>query len=193
VRLKKRELYIFLVGILVGILIFSFQIKNEAVAPAEVTKVEETNVASATGEVATEPATYEVVKVVDGDTIHVVADEKKQTVRMIGVDTPESVDPRRPVQCFGDKASEKTRELLLNKKVRLESDPTQGDTDNYKRLLRYVFLEDGTNVNILLIEQGFGHQYTYNKPYKYREEFIKAEVEARESKRGLWADEACLN
>lgn len=191
--LKKREIYIFVLGVLVGIWIFSLQ-ENKPNG-----EVLETPKQVVVAEVSPTPSTenkkdfYEVVKVSDGDTIQIMVNDKKQTVRMIGVDTPESVDPRRPVQCFGEKASQKTSELLLNKKVSLESDITQGDTDRYKRLLRYVFLEDGTNLNKLLIEQGFGHQYTYNKPYKYREEFIMAEAEARENKRGLWADGACDN
>lgn len=188
---KKRETYIFVLGVLVGIWIFSLQANkstsDRVEMPKEVAVVEV--VPTPTSE--NKKDFYEIIKVSDGDTVQIILDDKKQTVRMIGVDTPESVDPRRPVQCFGEKASQKTSELLLNKKVSLESDTTQGDMDRYKRMLRYVFLEDGTNVNKLLIEQGFGHQYTYNKPYKYREEFIKAETEARENKRGLWADGAC--
>ena len=192
-KLKKREVYIFIFGVLVGILVFNLQTKEPIIKPiVEVTETV-TQTASSSSLVETIGNLYEVVKVVDGDTIHVKLGEKKQTVRMIGVDTPEVVDPRRPVACFGEKASQKTNELLLNKKVYLEADTSQGDLDRYKRLLRYVLLEDGTNVNKLLIEQGFGHQYTYNKPYKYREDFIKAEAEARENKRGLWADDACAN
>lgn len=193
-KIKKREIYIFVLGVLVGIWIFSLQVNKVANKPTEVPKG-----VAVVQEVTPSPSTenkkdyYEVIKVTDGDTIQIQVGDKKQTVRMIGVDTPESVDPRRPIQCFGEKASQKTSELLLNKKVSLESDTTQGDMDRYMRLLRYVFLEDGTNVNKLLIEQGFGHQYTYNKPYKYRKDFIKAEAEARENKRGLWADGACDN
>lgn len=192
-KLKKREVYIFVLGVLVGIWIFSLQENKPNGEVLETPKQVVVAEVSPTPSTENKKGFYEVVKVSDGDTIQIMVNDKKQTVRMIGVDTPESVDPRRPVQCFGEKASQKTSELLLNKKVSLESDTTQGDTDRYKRLLRYVFLEDGTNVNKLLIEQGFGHQYTYNKPYKYREEFIKAETEAREKKRGLWADGACDN
>ncbi len=192
-KLKKREIYIFVLGILVGIWIFSLQVNKSTSGPVEMPKEAVVTEALPTPTTESKKDLYEVIKVSDGDTIQIMLDDKKQTVRMIGVDTPESVDPRRPVQCFGEKASQKTSELLLNKKVSLESDTTQGDMDKYKRLLRFVFLEDGTNVNKLLIEQGFGHQYTYNKPYKYREEFIKAETEARENKRGLWAERACDN
>lgn len=135
---------------------------------------------------------YSVVKVIDGDTVQVNVDGKTQTIRLIGVDTPEIVDPRKPVQCFASEASKKAKELLTGKKVSLEADPTQGDKDKYNRQLRYIFLEDGTNFNKLMIAEGYGHEYTYDKPYKYMEEFKQTETKAREAKRGLWADGACL-
>src|SRR3989304_444673 len=77
-----------------------------------------------------------VVKVVDGDTIDVQIGEKIERVRMIGVDTPETVDSRKTAQCFGKEASNKTKEMLGGKNVRLESDSTQDDRDKYGRLLR---------------------------------------------------------
>lgn len=134
---------------------------------------------------------HTILKVVDGDTIQVDIDGKNQVIRLIGVDTPESVDPRRPVQCFANEATKKSKEILLDKKVSLESDATQDDKDKYGRLLRYVFLEDGTNFNKMMISQGYAHEYTYKVPYKYMDEFKEAEKIARESKQGLWADDAC--
>lgn len=135
---------------------------------------------------------YRVSSVIDGDTIQVVIDGEKETLRLIGIDTPETVDPRKPVQCFGKEASAKAKALLSGKSVRLESDPTQGERDKYQRLLRYVFLEDGANFNKLMINEGYAHEYTYNIPYKYQSEFKQAQKEAEENKRGLWADDACL-
>lgn len=135
---------------------------------------------------------YNVSSVIDGDTIQVVIDNKKETIRLIGIDSPETVDPRRPVQCFGKEASAKAKSLLSGKSVRLESDPTQGERDKYQRLLRYVFLENRTNFNKLMISEGYAHEYTYNIPYKYQSEFKQAQKEAEENKRGLWADDACL-
>lgn len=136
--------------------------------------------------------TFKVIKVIDGDTINVEINEKVETLRLIGIDSPETVDPRKPVQCFGKEASAKAKSLLSGKSVRLESDPTQGERDKYQRLLRYVFLEDGTNFNKLMISEGYAHEYTYNIPYKYQSEFKQAQKEAGENKRGLWADNACL-
>lgn len=132
-----------------------------------------------------------VTRIVDGDTIVVLMNDTSEKVRLIGVNTPESVDPRKEVQCFGKEASEFTRLLLLNKTVHLESDDTQGDRDRYGRLLRYVFFEDGTLVNEKIITEGYGHEYTYRLPYKYQTDFKNAEHLAREAKKGLWGEGIC--
>lgn len=132
-----------------------------------------------------------VEKVVDGDTIKVKINNKIESIRLIGVDTPELVDRRKMVQCFAKEASVKTKELLEGKMVRLENDPTQGDKDVYQRPLRYVYLEDGTLINKKLIEEGFGFEYTYKLPYKYRDEFKNAQLSASQQYRGLWAKESC--
>src|SRR3989339_635810 len=134
---------------------------------------------------------YKVVKVVDGDTVTINMNGKSQTIRLIGLNTPETVDPRKPVECFGKEASDKAKEILTGKEVRIEKDPGQGDYDKYNRLLTYVFLEDGTNFNKYMIEQGLGYEYTYNLPYKYQKEFKTAQEQAKSQKRGLWADNAC--
>ena len=134
---------------------------------------------------------YPVVKVVYGDTIKIDVDGKVVTVRLIGLDTPEIVDPRKPVQCFGRESSYKAKEILTDQKVRLEMDASQGNYDKYGRTLAYVFLQDGTNFDELMIAQGYGHEYTYNLPYKYQKEFKAAEVAARENKLGLWTDGVC--
>jgi len=132
-----------------------------------------------------------VTRIVDGDTIKVLIQDKEDTVRLIGIDAPETIDPRTSVQCFGKEASIKAKAVLDGKTVVLESDSTQGERDKYGRLLRYVFL-DGLNFNKLMVSEGYAHEYTYqSKPYKYTEEFINAQKQARESKKGLWADGAC--
>ena len=135
---------------------------------------------------------YDVVSVTDGDTIKVNIGGTTETIRLIGIDTPETVDPRKPVQCFGQEASKKSKELLTGKKVRLEADPTQGERDKYGRLLRFVFLEDGTNFNKMMIAEGYAHEYTYDSnPYKYQVEFKDAEKQAREANKGLWSPTSC--
>ncbi len=134
---------------------------------------------------------YPVVKVIDGDTLSVNIDGQIQTIRLIGINTPETVDPRKPVECFGLEASNKAKEILNYQSVKIEQDPTQGTYDKYNRLLAYVFLKDGTNFNKLMIEEGYGYEYTYSVPYKYQTEFKLAEERARTLKKGLWADSAC--
>ena len=134
---------------------------------------------------------FSVIKVVDGDTLNIDMDGKSQTIRLIGLNTPETVDPRKPVECFGKEASKKAVELLAGKKVLIEKDSSQGDYDKYQRLLAYVFLEDGTNFNKWMIENGYGYEYTYDLPYKYQSEFKLAENQAKAQKKGLWADDVC--
>ena len=121
-----------------------------------------------------------VIRVVDGDTIEIEGGEK---VRYIGIDTPETVDPRKTVQCFGVEASKKNQELVEGKMVRLEKDIT--DRDKYNRLLRYVYVGD-TFINLELVKQGFAYSYSYPPDIKYQDQFVNAQQEAREEKRGLW-------
>lgn len=127
----------------------------------------------------------QVIRVVDGDTIIVALNQKPETIRFIGINTPETVAPNRPVQCYGPEASARTKELLTNKIVRLERDLSQDDRDQYKRLLRYVFLEE-ENINRLLVQEGYAKEYTYKIPYQYQKEFRAEQKTAKKNKRGLW-------
>lgn len=126
-----------------------------------------------------------VTKVIDGDTIELANGSK---VRLIGVDTPETVDPRRPVGCFGKEASNETKKLLSGKEVILQKDIS--DTDKYGRLLRYVYLplenDQMLFVNDYLIRGGFARLLTYPPDVKFAEQFLEAERKAREQKSGLW-------
>lgn len=121
-----------------------------------------------------------VACVIDGDTIEL---ENGQKVRYIGVDTPELVDPRKPVQCFGKEASVKNEELVLGKKARLEKDVSE--TDKYGRLLRYVYIGD-VFINLELVKQGYAFVATFPPDVKFSSVFAGAEKEARENGRGLW-------
>jgi micrococcal nuclease len=121
-----------------------------------------------------------ITRVVDGDTIHV---EGIGSVRLIGVDTPESVDPRKPVEFFAKESSEFTRRMAVGKVARLEFDFQR--KDKYNRTLAYVYLPDGTFLNAEIVKQGYGHAYT-QYPFKYLDQFRGYEREARELGRGLW-------
>lgn len=135
---------------------------------------------------------YSVVKIVDGDTIDVDINGQTERIRFIGLNTPEIVDPRKPIECFGQEASKKMNELLVGQEVKLEADSTQGDRDKYDRLLRYVYLKDGTDISLKMIKEGFGYEYTYELPYRNQKQYDEAEAYARENERGLWAPGMCV-
>lgn len=131
---------------------------------------------------------YPVEHVIDGDTLIVRAGADEVTIRLIGIDTPETVDPRKPVQCYGPEASAKAKELLASTSVYLEKDPLKGDYDKYGRVLAYVKLADGSSYNEYMLQNGFAHEYTYFKEaYKYQAAFKADEAAAKKAKMGLWA------
>lgn len=132
-----------------------------------------------------QPGLYSVTEFIDGDTIAVDMNGKKGTIRFIGVDTPETHDPRKAVQCFGVVAAGFTKNLIGRNNVRLEADPLNTDLDRYGRYLRYIYLPDGTLVNAEIIKQGYGFAYT-GFPFTKSDEFLKYQTEARENNRGLW-------
>ena len=134
-----------------------------------------------------QPGLYKVVRFSDGDTITVDMNGKNETIRMIGVDTPETHDPDVPVQCYGPAASAYTKELIGEQKVRLEADPTNQNRDRYDRLLRYVYLPDGRLVQAEIIKNGYGFSYT-QFPFTKTDEFNALEAEAKSNNRGLWGN-----
>ncbi|MCA4726664.1 thermonuclease family protein [Mycolicibacterium fortuitum] len=134
---------------------------------------------------------YPVTKVVDGDTIWVDRHGVRAKVRLTGLDTPEVRDPRKPVQCFGVEASEHAKQLLAGQQVYLERDPGQDSIDKYGRELAYVWTTSGALINLVMIAEGFGHEYTYDLPYKYQPQFRAAQAEARAGGRGLWSASTC--
>lgn len=133
-----------------------------------------------------ETSSIRVKRVIDGDTIEL---EDGQKVRYIGIDTPESVDPRRAVQCFGKEASAFNRALVEGQRVRLEKDVS--DTDKYGRLLRFVYLEDGTLVNERLVVEGYALASPYAPDISKKDLFAAAEIQARQAERGLWSPDTC--
>ncbi len=132
-----------------------------------------------------------VSRVLDGDTIAFEGNGKEEKIRLIGIDAPESVDPRRPVQCFGAESSRRMHELLDGRTITVTTDPTQDRYDKYGRLLAYVFRDDGLFVNKAMLEEGYAYEYTYITPYKEQPAFIAAERLAHDNAAGLWASTTC--
>lgn len=149
---------------------------------------------------------YKVVDVVDGDTLDVERldgdkafnIDKIVRVRLLGINSPETVDPRRPVECFGKEASSYLKSLADGKIASLELDDSQGLLDKYGRVLAYIYIKDSgfTGNNILFINEeeiknGYAYEYTYNTPYRYQEEFKYVESFAKQKYMGLWSPETC--
>lgn len=183
--MNRRTLLVALLAAFIGGAIVHFM---ETTMPSASPKRELAAIAAAVQKHAPSPSTsakgtVRVSRVIDGDTVELASGER---VRLIGIDTPESVDPRKPVQCFAKEAATYTRSLLEGKAVRLVADVE--DRDKYGRLLRYVHLNDETFVNLALVRDGYARVYTYPPNVAHAKEFVGAEREAREAQRGLWGN-----
>lgn len=121
-----------------------------------------------------------VTKVVDGDTIQI---EGGKTVRYIGIDTPETVDPRTTVQCYGKEASNRNKQIVEGATIGLEKDVSE--TDKYGRLLRYVYKDDAM-VNLTLVQEGYAYSSSYPPDIKHQDKFRTAEQQAKSGQKGLW-------
>lgn len=129
----------------------------------------------------------EVIRVVDGDTVKIKVDGKEETVRLLLIDTPETVHPSKPVQPFGPEASSFTKELLTGKEIQLEMDI--GERDKYGRLLAYIYV-DGQMVNELLLEKGLARvAYVYEPNTKYVDDFYEIQKQAQQEAVGIWSIE----
>jgi micrococcal nuclease len=153
---------------------------------------------------ASEPGGYEVAtvtRVVDGDTVEVTVTGRqtgpgaglaevgrRYDVRLIGIDTPESVDPNSPVECFGREASRAIAAFLEGSEVRLIDDVE--NTDGYDRLLRYVYVDEEM-ANARLVANGYAHAYTYPPNVRHSDLFLNLQSAARRANKGLWAPDAC--
>lgn len=132
-----------------------------------------------------QPGLYHVTEFFDGDTIAVDMNGKEEKVRFIGVDTPETHDPRKAVQCYGKAAAAFTKQFIGAKNVRLEADTLNTNRDRYGRLLRYVYTPDGALVNAEIIKQGYGFAYL-SFPFTKSDEFRSYQENARNTNHGLW-------
>lgn len=138
-----------------------------------------------------QPGYYKVSYVSDGDTFAVTMDGHDEKVRLIGVDTPETVKPNSPSECYGKMASDFTKHTLSGQTVRLEADPINQNRDRYDRLLRYAYLPDGSLLNATLISQGYGFAYL-SFPFTKAEEFRQLQTKAREQSLGVWSGQCTI-
>jgi micrococcal nuclease len=130
-----------------------------------------------------------IVHVVDGDTFDAELDDVgKVRIRMLGVNTPETVDPRKAVECFGKDASSFSKSVLIEgSRIRLDEDAQADERDKYGRLLRNVVLADGTDFNAKLVAEGYAYAYTsFPLAPERKVELTRLQQEAKEAKRGLW-------
>lgn len=142
---------------------------------------------AAKGVMTTQPGLYSINHYVDGDTIVVDMNGTPETIRFIGIDTPETHKPNTPVQCYGPAAAAHTQNVIkaAGGKVRLVSDSLSTNRDRYNRLLRYVYLPDGTDVNELNVKEGYAFYYPYF-PFSKKDQFKADEQTAMAAKKGLW-------
>jgi micrococcal nuclease len=184
--MNHKNLGLLLFGILIGAtVVLSFQ-ETAQRAPTLEPKEQIVNTLSAVSpspeKETTARETFRVVRVIDGDTIELEGGER---VRLLSIDTPETVKPNTPIQCFGKESSNHARELLEGKEVTLVRDIE--DRDKYGRLLRYVYLGN-LFVNEALVKDGYARVYTYPPNVTHAKEFVAAERIARSEKRGLWGN-----
>lgn len=129
---------------------------------------------------------YTVTKIIDGDTLKISNNGQELTIRLVGIDTPETVAPGKEVECYGPQASDMLSQLIADSPVRIEHDSIQPELDRYGRTLAYLYTQDGTFINAQMIKLGFARAYTkadsLHLPY-----FIQLENEARAKLLGLWS------
>ena len=178
---KKFRIFL-LFFILLWILLFSFWLKNYSAnrVPIPVTVETKTTISA------------KVLYVIDGDTVDVAIDGKKQRVRLLGIDAPEMGFENKKEMCFAQESRNKLVELTFGKTVSIASDSTQQDRDAYNRLLRYIYLSDKTSVNKRMVEDGYAYEYTYKElPYLFQKEFQEAQKNAQALRIGLWKEGVC--
>lgn len=135
---------------------------------------------------------YPVEQVIDGDTLRVTVDNISESVRVLGINTPETEFSSRGAECFGAEAAQYAKTLLQGTQVRLELDTTQDTRDKYGRLLAYVIMTNSQDFGEKMIQDGYAYEYTYRgNSYKNQKLYKNAESRAKESKVGLWGERGC--
>lgn len=204
-----KSIAFFLVFVIAGLFMPPTEVKEEQLSSDRLSQIVEETIATTpsvspdmfsdeTGELlvpseaeVSESGEARVVDVIDGDTLKVHLNGKVETIRVIGIDTPETVHPSEPVGCFGYEASNKAKELLTGTTVKVVTDASQGERDKYDRYLAYITLENGTDFGEAMLRGGYAYEYTYGNAYANQSTYKAAETYASSNEVGLWAPEAC--
>lgn len=133
-----------------------------------------------------EPGSFAVKSFVDGDTVLIDMNGTEEKVRFIGIDTPETHKENTPVQCYGPAAAAYTKNRIGNSRIRLIADELTTNRDRYDRLLRYVILPDGSNLNLELVRRGYAFAYAF--PFAKSRDFNAAMGQAQKERTGLWGN-----
>ncbi|MEK7655876.1 MAG: thermonuclease family protein [Patescibacteria group bacterium] len=192
----QKRFYAFIAALFITAFIGVFLILQEKSVPVSVepivNKVDDFQIQAQTSTTTDSNANSTVLRVIDGDTLVARLDNEPWdwTIRMLGINTPETVDPRKPVECFGKEASEKLKSLLPpDSRIRLAPDPKADERDKYDRLLRNVFLADDTDVNALMVRDGFAYAYlSFPLDAERKKELKELETTAKQERRGLWGE-----
>jgi micrococcal nuclease len=130
-----------------------------------------------------------VIRVVDGDTVVVAGpQEEPERIRVLGIDAPETVSPRLPVQCGGPESTAFAQRMLIGRHVTLVPDPSQAGRDYYQRELRYVRLEDGRDFSVESARAGMSRSYVFGRiPVAERKQIDAAQAQARTERKGMWS------
>lgn len=177
-RISKKHMFSSLLTVLIAVVVYVGQQQGWFnSATSSVSKGVATN----------QPGLYSINHFIDGDTIAVNMNGQSESVRMIGVDTPETHKPNTPVQCYGPAAAAFTKSLIGSNKVRLASDSLSTNRDRYNRLLRYVYLPDGRMVETELLKGGYAFAYT-SFPFSKSDEFVADQNTAKATNKGLWGN-----
>ena len=192
-RARSRSITWLITGAtVVAISIFAFSRNSPSVPTPAISNPPTAAIGPAPSTSALEPVQdlegpYAVARVVDGDTIHVQTPSGDVTVRLIGIDTPETVAPGRPVGCYGPESSAEVRRLLDGRSVYLEPDSSPDAVDKYGRTLAYVWLTPTDSVNLDLVADGFASEYLYRTPYHHHDAFVAAQASAQAAGLGMWS------
>ncbi len=131
---------------------------------------------------------YPILSVIDGDTVQLQIDGQQETIRVLGIDTPETEHSSRGAECYGAEASAYAQELLADTSVHIQTDSSQDMRDKYDRVLAYIQMEDGTDFGEVMITQGYAEEFTFIKPYQNQKVYRDAEKSARFEKVGQWGE-----